>query len=299
MQIHILDLNFLDSADTIASFLIETSEGPVLVESGPHSTLPTLEAALQQKGYALSSIGHVFLTHIHLDHAGGAWALAKEGARIYVHPIGAPHLIDPSRLMSSAKRIYQDQMDYLWGKMEPIPSEQVVQVAHGQQFQIGDQTFTGWHTPGHAIHHVAWHTGSSLFAGDVAGVRIGTGPVVPPCPPPDIHLEDWEQSIRLIRKLGPSSMYLTHYGKVNDLNVHLNELQERMWAWANWIRPHFEAGKQAGEVSGAFLEYVESELRTKGVDETGLVQYNKANPPFMSVAGLMRYWKKRTERAIL
>lgn len=295
-MIDIIDLNFLDSDHTIAAFLVETSEGPVLIESGPHSTFPRLVEELDKRDVKLSDLKHVLLTHIHLDHAGAAWALAEAGARIYVHPVGAPHLIDPSRLMSSAKRIYQDQMDYLWGKMEAIPEEQVHPVAQGEKILIGDQAFIGWHTPGHAIHHIAWQMGEQVFCGDVAGVKIEDGLVVPPCPPPDIHLPDWETSIALLKRLDPSVLYLTHFGKVTNCVPHLDELQARLWEWANWVKPHFEAGKSAGEISGAFQDFVEQELRAKGVPESSLVQYNKANPPFMSVVGLMRFWKKEAER---
>ncbi len=296
MNVHILDLNFLDSDHTIAAFLVETSEGPVLIESGPHSTLTRLVGELEKRGIKLSDLKHVLLTHIHLDHAGAAWALAEAGAKIYVHPVGAPHLIDPSRLMSSAKRIYQDQMDYLWGKMEAIPTEQVIPMGHGEKVRIGDREFTAWHTPGHAIHHIAWQVEDRIFCGDVAGVKIEEGLVVPPCPPPDVNLYDWENSLELLKELEPKRLYLTHFGSVNHCISHLDELHARMWEWAHWVKARFEAGKTAGEISGSFQEFVEQELLSKGVPESSLVQYNKANPPFMSVVGLMRFWKKEAER---
>src|SRR5262249_13735426 len=153
-----------------------------------------------------------FLTHIHLDHAGAAWAMAEMGANIYVHPRGYAHLADPSKLMASAKRLYQDQMDALWGTMKPIPAQQLVQVENGQKFTAGELEMVGWHTPGHAYHHIAWQCGKLVFTGDVGGVSIEGGPVQPPCPPPDIDPPAWKKSIELLRELQPERLYLSHFG---------------------------------------------------------------------------------------
>jgi glyoxylase-like metal-dependent hydrolase (beta-lactamase superfamily II) len=136
-MIKVLDLNFLGHQDTIASFLIETLAGPILIETGPHSTLPVLEKALAEHGYKKEDIMHVFLTHIHLDHAGAAWVFAEHGATIYLHPKGVQHLSDPSRLLESATRIYGDKMDELWGTLKPIPREQLVSVGHKEKIKIG------------------------------------------------------------------------------------------------------------------------------------------------------------------
>ncbi len=292
-MIHTLDLHFLAHRDTIAAFLLITDAGPVLIETGPHSTFQTLEAALRPHGYAPADIGHVLLTHIHLDHAGAAWALAERGAKVYVHPFGATHLSDPSKLMDSARRIYQDQMDRLWGDMRAIASDQLQTVAHGQTLSFGSTDVRAWHTPGHAVHHVAWQVGEALFSGDVAGVRIGDGPVVPPCPPPDIHIEDWQNSLRLIRELGVRTLYLTHYGPETQVNAHLDELEARLLSWAEWMRPRYEAGTPASEITPVFQAFVRRQLAAAGVEGEHLDQYEAANPAWMSVAGLLRYWKKK------
>lgn len=295
-MIDLIDLQFLGSPHTIASFLVRTGEGPVLVETGPHATFAQLELGLKTHGLAPADIRHVFLTHIHLDHAGAAWDLARRGARIYVHPLGAPHLIDPSRLMSSAGRIYGDQMDQLWGRMEAIPESQVHRPEDGEQITLGEHTFTAWYTPGHAIHHIAWQLDEKvIFTGDVAGVKINGGIVVPPCPPPDIHVEDWQASIARLRSQAPEALYLTHYGKVEKIDEHLNALETRLLDWAEWMRPRFEAGKTVEETVPDFQAYVQKQLEEGGVKGEQLRQYEKANPSFMSVAGLMRYWKKRTQ----
>ncbi len=292
-MIKILDLNFQGVPKVLSSFLIKTEEGPILIETGPHSTLDNLKSALQEEDIALEDIKHVFLTHIHFDHAGAAWCLAEAGAKIYVHPRGYKHLVAPERLYNSAKRIYGEEMDTLWGKMKPIPEDQLVAVEHEQFFNIGNTTIKAWHTPGHAVHHIAWQIGTSLIAGDVAGIKIESGPVMPPCPPPDINLEDWQGSIRLLRALNISKIYLSHFGCITNLHPHLDELEERLFAWADWMKPHYKKGTSPEEIVPLFQKMVAAELKGSNVNELGIKQYDGANPAFMAVAGLLRYWHKK------
>lgn len=292
-MIHTIDLKFQGLSENIAAFLIETSEGPVLVETGPHSTLPNLKKGIEQIGFNIEDIKHVFLTHIHLDHAGAAWWFARNGAKIYVHPRGLQHLGSPERLMESARRIYKDRMDELWGEMHPIAEEQLISVDNEAIFQIGDQSFQAWHTPGHASHHIAWQKGKDLFTGDVAGVSIKGGIVIPPCPPPDINIEYWHQSTQLIRQLDIHNLYLTHYGFVPYSEEHFDQLDKRLSDWANWIKPHFEKGSTYQEVTPLFKAMVLKELKDSGMNKKGQAQYEAANPSWMSVAGLLRYWKKK------
>lgn len=292
-MIHTLDLHFQGASEAIGSFLIETSEGPVLIESGPHSTYPDLAAALKEKGVAVGDIAHVFLTHIHFDHAGAAWAFAKAGAKIYVHPFGYKHLAKPQRLYESARRIYGDEMDRLWGAMESIDETQLIAVEDEEEIVIGKQTFRALHTPGHASHHIAWQLGKRIFTGDVAGVKIGEGPVVPPCPPPDIDLEAWKNSLNILRKAEPAELYLTHFGRVTEVESHLDALEENLMTWANWIKPHAEAGAAPESITPDFQAFAQAQLEAAGVSPSGLNRYEKANPAWMSVAGLLRYWKKK------
>jgi len=289
---HLIDLNFLNTPRAIAAFLVETSIGPVLVETGPHSTFPTLKKEIEKLGYSLSDIKHVFLSHIHFDHAGAAWAFAELGAKIYLHPVGAPHMQDPSRLVMSAKRIYKDQMDVLWGQLKPIAPTQLIIPKDGEVITIGDKTFKAWYTPGHAIHHIAWQVDQELFAGDVAGVCIDKGMVVPPCPPPDINLEHWLKSIQLIRGLNLERIYLTHFGEIVQISAHLDKLETCLNDWAHWMKPHAIANTPLEEVTPKFQAYVAEQLKTFGITEEGVKQYETANPSWMSVAGLIRYWKK-------
>lgn len=297
LKIHTLDLFFLGLEHAIAVFVVETAEGPVLVECGPASTLPHLETALEQNGWQLPDIRHVFLSHIHFDHAGAAWAFARHGAKIYVHPVGLPHLASPEKLYHSASLIYGNQMDRLWGPMHPIGRDLLYAPEHGETVTVGGVSFKAWHTPGHAVHHIAWEVKGGneqvIFTGDVAGVKIGSGPVVPPCPPPDIQVEHWQHSIQLLRELDTERLFLTHFGEISRKKEHLDALEQRLLDWANWMRPYFEQQTPAEQIVPLFQEYIRESLLEAGVAAPDLPRYEAANPAFMSVAGLLRYWKKR------
>lgn len=295
-MINVIDLNFLGTPETIAAYLIPTSEGPVLIETGPYSTFPFLKKGIEELGYSLEDIRHVLITHIHLDHAGAAWAMAERGATVYLHPFGYKHMHDPGKLVESARRIYREEMDRLWGDIKGIAENKLRVVEHEETLRFGDIQIKAWYTPGHAVHHIAWQIGEELIAGDVAGVKIGRGPVVPPCPPPDIHIEDWKASIDLLRQLSLKKIYLSHFGVINTVDEHLNDLESILTDWANWMYPHFKAQTPNKELFPLFQKYVEDQLEANGVSGMELTKYDNANPPWMSVTGLMRYWKKKEER---
>ncbi|WP_422360966.1 MBL fold metallo-hydrolase [Reichenbachiella sp.] len=292
-EIKIIDLHFKNLDHAIASYLLPTNEGPILIETGPYSTYPKLKKGVEDLGYEMKEIKHVFLTHIHLDHAGAAWALAETGANIYLHPFGAKNMEDPSRLMESATRIYGDQMDTLWGQMKQIPANQLIQVEDQQSFEFGEVQIKSLHTPGHAKHHIAWQVGDVIFTGDVAGVKIDKGPVVPPCPPPDINLEDWKASINILREAKPSALYLTHYNQITDIADHLTALENILDDWAAWIQKQMRANLTNEEMVPLFMKYTAEQLRNAGLDEPTIELYEAANPSWMSVAGLVRYWTKK------
>lgn len=292
-MVHLIDLKFLGHDSAIGSYLIETTEGPVLVETGPHSTILALEAGLRDFNYQLTDVKHVFITHIHLDHAGASWVFAKNGAQIYLHPFGAPHMAKPHKLMESARRIYKEKMDTLWGDMKEIAEAQLHTVEHGERIRVGSHEFIGWHTPGHAKHHIAWELDNKLFCGDVAGVKILNGPVVPPCPPPDINLEHWNESIDFILKKDFNGLYLTHYGEVKQIKNHMIQLKEMLNDWAGWIRKAWESGLSTEEITPLFSKYTFEQLVNMGVSEFDAAKYEAANPSWMSVAGLIRYWKQK------
>lgn len=296
MHIHTLDLRFLGIEGAIAAFLVEAEGDLILIEAGPHSTWKQLQQGIAHAGFRMEDIQAVLVTHIHLDHAGAAWALAQMGTPVYMHPLGATHMIDPSKLLQSAQRIYGQQMEALWGQLQPIAPEHVHTVEHGQNLGFGRLSVRAWHTPGHAIHHVAWQVGEHLFAGDVAGVRIGSSLVVPPCPPPDIDLQAWDESIELIRRQAPQKLHLTHFGSYTDVEAHLQELQERLWRWAAWVRPYAEAEASPGAITADFQQFIKKDFEAAGVSSQQFDRYEAANPSFMSVSGLLRYWKKHFEK---
>lgn len=297
-NIEILDLHFLNESDAIASFLIPSNDGLILIETGPESTFETLKKAIAKAGYDWKKVKHVLLTHIHFDHAGAAWKFAENGAKIYVHPIGLPHLQNPERLWNSAKMIYKEEMETLWGHMKPIDENLLVPAEDKDTIVIGEFNFKVHYTPGHAIHHNAYQLGTSIFTGDVAGVHIHQGPVQPPCPPPDIDVGLWKQSIKKLRNLNPEVLYLTHYGKVTKPQEHLNLLEKELDDWANWMKPHYDKGTDADKIIPEFMTYTKQKLLDAGVSEDDVSRYEKANPSWMSVSGLLRYWKLKEQGRI-
>ncbi len=297
-MIQVIDL-FDRAPRVIAAFLLETSLGPVLLETGPESCFGNLEHSLNQLGYKASDIRRVFVTHIHLDHAGAAWRFAEFGATIYAHPKGAPHLIDPSKLWASATRIYGNQMEPLWGRMGFVPQAQIVTLDDGDVVGIGDVEIKAIETPGHAFHHHCFLIGEALITGDVAGVRIGSGPVLPPCPPPDIHLEAWLESIAKIRAINPKTLYLTHFGAFEDVKQHLNALEALLPVWANQIKQKLKEGKSREQIVLEFAQYVEQQLQEAGCSPQEIKEYDFADPAWMSVDGLMRYWTKHHPEQVM
>ncbi|MEM9896839.1 MAG: MBL fold metallo-hydrolase, partial [Bacteroidota bacterium] len=278
-----------------AAFVIPSSEGLILIESGPYSTFASMKEGLARLGYAVEDVKHLLLTHIHFDHAGAAWAFAKAGTKVYLHPFGERHMQDPSKLVASATMIYGDQMDTLWGDMQNIELENLRIVSHQEQLHFGDVSLKALHTPGHAKHHIAWKYQDCIFTGDVAGVKIEGGPVVPPCPPPDINLENWKASIQLLKDENPKELVLTHFGAIAAVNEHLEALEAILNDWSLWIKEKWEAGLSNEDITPLFMEYTNQQLSSRGVSTHGLKQYEAANPAWMSVAGLVRYWKKKMQ----
>ena len=292
-QIHTIDLDFQGVPESIAAFLVESKEGLVLVETGPHSSLEVLKTGISQLGADWRNISAIFLTHIHLDHAGAAWAISEAAnAPVYVHPKGYPHLLDPSKLLASAKMIYGDQMEPLWGTLQPVQEKNLVSVVHGAEIQAAGLVFRAWHTPGHASHHIAWQLADVAFTGDVAGARIQNGMIVPPCPPPDIHLENWQASIALLSELQLQAIYLTHFGKYTSVNSHLTILKETLEQWVQWMKPYALNQTAPKEVLQKFQQYVMESYEQHGMTGSQKEKYAKANPLEMNVSGLLRYWQK-------
>lgn len=293
-MIHTIDLHFLGTDEAIAAYLIPTENGAALVECGPHSTLPQLLAGIEALGLKPSDIHSLFLTHIHFDHAGAAWWFAQQGTKVYVHPRGYKHLLSPERLYESARMIYQDKMDELWGQMKPIDEAQLKAVENDESIAFDGLEMKALHSPGHAVHHISWILDDVIFTGDVGGVKIAGGPVVPPCPPPDINIEDWVTSVEAMLEIKASRWYLTHYGPIDNIETHAKQLLDCLNNYANWMKPQFEAGRTPAEITPEFVNFVEEDFRSAGLSDRLIASYRAANPPWMSVMGLLRYWKKRT-----
>lgn len=291
-MVHTIDLNFLNAGEAIATYVIPTENGAALVECGPHSTLDTLLKGLDKLGLKPTDIHTLLLTHIHFDHAGAAWWFAQQGTNVYVHPRGYKHLLNPERLYESARMIYQDKMDELWGEMHPISADVLFEVANHESVVADGVEFKAIYTPGHAVHHIAWQMEDVLFSGDAGGVKIGDGPVVPPCPPPDIHVADWLDSIEAMKDSKAKRLYMTHFGPADNVVEHLDRLAERLKSYVEWMRPHAEAGRPAEEIVPLFVDFVEGDFRASGMSEDLILSYRAANPAWMSVAGLLRYLKK-------
>ena len=293
-----IDLNFLGKPRSIAAFAVKDEAGYSLVECGPFSTHETLLAGLREGGISPEAVHSLFLTHIHFDHAGAAWWWARQGTQVYVHPRGLRHMVDPTRLYNSAKQLYGDRMEFLWGTMEGINPDRITSVEDRAVIERNGREWIAHHTPGHASHHIAWETGGTVFTGDVGGCRIADGPVVPPCPPPDIDASAWRSSIDRLRSLRSERFFLTHYGEVTDTSSHLTDLGDRLDRYVAWMEPYYRDGTAAATIEPMFKRYVTDELTSLGVGEANLASYLAANPPYMSVSGLLRWLRIRDERSI-
>ncbi len=288
-----LDLNFQGKTQAIASYLIRHSSGAVLIESGPGSTLAGLQAGLATVGLRVTDVTHVFLTHIHLDHAGAAGWLAKQGAQIYVHPIGAPHMLNPEKLLASATRIYGDKMDTLWGQFLPVPESQLKIANDAEEIVIGNLRFLPINTPGHAEHHYAYLFGDICFSGDVGGVRIPGYPYLRlPMPPPELHISKWRESIARLRKEKFAHIAPTHFGIFDDPDWHLSEVAKALDDVDRWLEDTMPADPPVEELRQKFTDWMNEQGLQQGLSADAVKAYALANPLGMSADGLMRYWKK-------
>jgi glyoxylase-like metal-dependent hydrolase (beta-lactamase superfamily II) len=256
--------------------------GGVVIDPGPTSCIDTL----------LEGLGEVepralLLTHIHLDHAGAAGTLAKHFPElvVYVHDVGAPHMKDPAGLLKSASRLYGDEMDRLWGPMEPVPEDRLKPLSGGETVE----GFKVAYTPGHASHHVSYlHEDSGdAYVGDVAGVRIPPADqTLAPTPPPDIDVEAWLDSLHEVATWNPSALCLTHFGRVTDVEHQLHAVRTSLLSNADAVR---------GEGEEEFTRRVDAEL-TEATDSETAARFIQAAPPDQLYKGLERYWRKRSER---
>jgi glyoxylase-like metal-dependent hydrolase (beta-lactamase superfamily II) len=275
-----IDLRHQGAERVIGSYLLETDDGPALFDCGPSSCIEALKAGLGARGLGLRDVRHLLLSHIHLDHAGAAGMLVSEHPELQVHvsEIGAPHLVDPTRLEASARRLYGDAFDELWGELRPVPEQNVREV--GARV-VGLECFP---TPGHAWHHVCYLDGEgTLYAGDACGVRIQPNRfVMPPTPPPEVDVEAWNESLDEIERRRPQRLALIHFGVAHDAERQLIDLRARLATWAAVV--------EAGATEEAFVEAILEELEADGGSEPEA--YERAMPLWQSYAGLKRYFEK-------
>lgn len=293
----LIDLDYLGNPKVIAACLVEGRGNVAIVDPGPASAVATLRSKLDQAGVGVKGLDTILLTHIHLDHAGATGTLVQENPRIrvYVHKRGAPHMIDPAKLLESARRLYGDQMDRLWGEFLPVPTANVCVLAGGEQLSIGDRQLEVVYTPGHASHHVSYfdHHNSLAFVGDTTGMRISNGQtILPITPPPDIDLEAWTQSWQKIRERKPERFFLTHFGAAERGNEHLEELRERMEEWSVAVRDSLQNGEDDSQRAGQFAQQVTTKLK-RSVSESDANRYAKGAALELCWYGLARYWRKR------
>jgi glyoxylase-like metal-dependent hydrolase (beta-lactamase superfamily II) len=277
-----IDLRFGGRERVVGVYVVETRDGPALLDCGPATCVERLKEGLRELGLELGDLRHLLLSHIHLDHAGAAGVLVREhpSLRVHVSEIGAPHLVDPARLERSARRLYGEEFDTLWGELAPVPERNVDVV---DRDVLGLECFP---SQGHARHHVCYaDRDGTIYAGDAAGVRIQPDRLVlPPTPPPEVDLEAWESTLDELERREPKRLALVHFGVASDPAPHLAALRRRLREWAAVV--------ERGATEEEFVATARGEL-----DGTQAESYETAMPLEQSYAGLRRYWEKRREAA--
>lgn len=294
--LYCLDLAFQGLPGVIAAYLLEGDGEYALIETGPTTTLATLLSSLRHLGIDPATLTTLLVTHIHLDHAGAAGQLIQRypHLRLAVHEVGAPHMIDPTRLLRSATRIYGDRMEALWGEVTPVPAANVtVLTGDATAVTVGGRTLRVLYTPGHASHHVAYvdDRRGEIFTGDVAGVRLqGFHTIRPPCPPPDIDLARWRASLDLLEGLHPARLLLTHFGPHDDVAGHLAEMRARLTAWTERVRESWKAGAGRDRIVADLTAFAARDIAGSD-DPSAATRYELATPTEMSADGLIRYFR--------
>ncbi len=294
---HFLDLDFGGHSSVIGVAVLELDSGVAIIDPGPASTVPALRVGLHHAGIGLTDIRAILVTHIHLDHAGACGTLVKANPEIavLVHERGAPHLVDPSRLVASATRLFGDDMDRLWGEMLPVPEQNLTIVREGDRFSEGGRSLDIAYTPGHASHHVAYFDAmtATAFVGDAAGGRIrGGAAILPATPPPDIDPDVMLESVDRILQWSPAQLVVTHFGPATDIEQHTGQLQQRLEDWSTRVKNSLLERGDDAERARRFGTRVLEELREQASEEEVSAIALGASPE-LSWYGLARYWRKK------
>ena len=291
-----VDLHFRGSPRVIATALLNGPDGLTLIDPGPTSCLPMLERGLAGHGLSLRDVRTLLLTHIHLDHAGAAGTIVERvpGIRVYVHEHGAPHMIDPRKLLASVMRLSGDQMETLWGPFLPVPASQLTALAGGERLELGGTSLRVAYTPGHAKHHVSYldERSGMAYVGDTGGVRMTGDYLLAPTPPPDIDIEAWQESLNLIDGWQPVSLFLTHFGPVTPARAHLARYRTALTQQAELVRQLLQGGGTEEAQIRTFVERLRADAR-KGLPESEAKATELAAPFDQLWQGLARYWQKR------
>jgi len=297
-----LDDNWMGHPRSIGTALLESDGQRVLIDPGPGSTLETLRQQLRTHGYSVGDLEAIWLTHIHMDHAGASGALVREnpGLSVYVHKVGAPHMADPSKLLASAVRLWPNELHTLFGEMLPVPAENLRTLEGGETLTLGSRKVEVVYTPGHASHHVSYFDQQEgvAFVGDTAGVRIeGNSYVMPATPPPDIDLEIWETSFAAILERKPSRLFLTHFGFSENPAEHILRFRERLRHWAALAEKSIRsAATSDSAATEAFVAATKAEIM-ENLPANEVEHYAFTAGLNLSFLGLARYLRKRAAAA--
>jgi glyoxylase-like metal-dependent hydrolase (beta-lactamase superfamily II) len=295
MQIHVIDLGFQGTAGLIASFLVESDDGLILIEPGPESTRAKLLEGIRALGLSPDEVRSVFITHAHLDHAGSGGWWAQAGARLYVHPRASRHLIDPTQLVESARQVFGDTFDSLWGEMLPAPETMVQALEDGETVTIGGVTVEAIDTPGHAFHHHAFAIGDVAFAGDAAGVRLdGTDYLSVATPPPAFHLESCLNSIDRLAGRQFDRIYLTHFGGIDTVDEYLSRYRSAVIGAADLIQSLAAGGDDAESIRVAYQAFQMEQAYQAGLPRDRWDDYQVINSTDMCADGLRMYWERES-----
>jgi len=295
------DLRFQGTPRVIATVVLHGSAGIALIDPGPASSLPVLRDTLKRAGIDIADLTALLLTHIHLDHAGASGVLVRENPRlkVFVHSKGAPHVINPEKLLASASRLYGDAMERLWGDVLPVPGKALTILQGGEQIDAGGRSLRVEYTPGHASHHVSYFSPEArlAFVGDTAGVKVvAQGTVWPPTPPPDIDLEAWSESLNRIQAFGADTIFLTHFGPVSPVTSHIGALRENLATASRLVNESLVRSGTDEEREAWFMSECRRALR-RHMDEDDAQLYESAGRFDLSWRGLARYWRKRADQS--
>ncbi len=289
-----LDTRMTGRAVLTSAYLVEAEE-PALVETGPTTSADAVTRALDALGVGPADLAHVAVTHVHLDHAGGAGALSARFPRamIWVHERGAPHLADPTRLVASAARVFgEDRMRAWFGPVEPVPTDRLRSVGHGERIDLGDRTLEVIHTPGHASHHVALQDDATgaIFVGDALGVHLpDVGVLRPATPPPEFDLDASLRSVELIRRRSRGTLLLSHFGPSPRAEELCELAARRLRTWVEAARAALAEGADRAHVERALEELARRDAEEDGAPGADPERYDVVAGAWINAMGLVRF----------